>query len=112
MDEDGRGGTDRQVADAHRHRKRTVENVRWHCVLEGFEPAPNGKQRSRPPVPKRLNGKQEAQLIARMGGPSDLRTQIAARSTDVNPPQRGVEWRLKINAARRKLKAVYPRFNL
>ena len=109
MDEDGRGGTDRQVADAHRHRKRTVENVRWHCVLEGFEPAPNGKQRSRPPVPKRLNGKQE---IARMGAPSDLRTQIAAWSTDVNPPQRGVEWRLKINAARRKLKAVYPRFNL
>ena len=80
-------------------------------MLEGSDPAPNGKQRSRPTVPKRLNGKQEAQSIARMGAPSDLRTQIAARSTDVNPPQRGVEWRLKINAARRELKAVYPRFN-
>ncbi|MDE0625538.1 MAG: helix-turn-helix domain-containing protein [Bryobacterales bacterium] len=68
-DVDGPGWTDRQVADAYRCRTRTVENVRRRCVLEGFELALNGKQRSSPPVPKLLNGEQEAQLIALRLGP-------------------------------------------
>lgn len=68
-DGEGLGWTDRQIAEAHRCRTRTVENVRRRCVLEGFELALNGKQRSSPPVPKLLNGEQEAQLIALRLGP-------------------------------------------
>ncbi len=48
VDVDGPGWTDRQVAEAYRCRTRTVENVRRRCVLEGFEMALNGKQRSLP----------------------------------------------------------------
>ncbi len=69
VDVDGPGWTDRQVAEAYRCRTRTVENVRRRCVLEGFEMALNGKQRSSPPVPKLLNGEQEAQWIALRLGP-------------------------------------------
>ena len=48
----------------------------------------------------------------RIGELSELRTQIAAWSTDVNARQRGVERRMKIDDARCKLKAVYPRIML
>ena len=38
--------------------------------MDGFEQALNGKKRANPPVEKRLNGEQEAQLIAmRLGSP-------------------------------------------
>ena len=66
---DGPGWTDQKVAEAYRCRTRTVENVRRRCVLEAFELALNGKQRSSPPVPKLLYGEQEAQLIALRLGP-------------------------------------------
>ena len=49
VDADGPGWTDRQVADAFRCRVKTVENVRRRCVLEGFELALCGRQRSSPP---------------------------------------------------------------
>ena len=49
VDADGPGWTDRQVADAFRCRVKTVENVRRRCVLEGFELALRGRQRSSPP---------------------------------------------------------------
>ena len=45
----------------------------------------------------------------RIGELSELRTQIAAWSADLNARQRGVEWRMKIDDARCKLKAIYPR---
>ena len=45
----------------------------------------------------------------RIGDLETLRTEIAAWSTDVNTRQRGVDWRMKIGDARRKLKSVYPR---
>ena len=45
----------------------------------------------------------------RIGDLGELRTQIAAWSTDVNTRQRGVEWRMKIDDARCKLKSVYPK---
>ena len=48
---------------------RTVENTRRRCVLEGFEQALQGRQRSAPPVPKLLDGRREAQLIALRLGP-------------------------------------------
>ena len=37
-----------------------------------------------------------------------LRAEIAARATDGNERQRGVDWRMKIDDARRKHKSVYP----
>ena len=37
-----------------------------------------------------------------------LRAEIAAWSADVNSRQRGVDWQMKIDDARCKLKTVYP----
>ena len=69
-DADGPGWTDQQVADALSCRTKTVENIRQRCVLEGFERALERKRRAVPPVPKLLDGEQEAHIIAlRMGSP-------------------------------------------
>ena len=69
-DADGPAWTDERVADAFSCRTKTVENVRQRCVLEGFERALERKRRESPPVPKLLDGKQEAEIIAlRMGAP-------------------------------------------
>ena len=69
-DEDGPGWTDRQISEAYSCRRQTVENVRRRFVLEGFEVALERKRRATPPVPKRLDGEQEAQVIAlRLGAP-------------------------------------------
>ena len=43
----------------------------------------------------------------RIGGLETLRAEIAAWSADANTRQRGVDWRMKIDDARRKLKSVY-----
>lgn len=64
VDADGPGWTDRQVAHAFRCRVKTVENVRGRCVLEGFRLALCGRQHRGPPVPKLLEGEQEARVIA------------------------------------------------
>ena len=64
VDAEGPSWTDRQVATAYRCRTQTVENVRRRCVLEGFDLSLQGRQRSAPPVPKLLDGQQEAQVIA------------------------------------------------
>ena len=45
----------------------------------------------------------------RIGDLKTLRAEIAAWSKDVNTCQRGVDWRMKIGDARRKLKSVYPK---
>ena len=45
----------------------------------------------------------------RIGDLETLRAEIAAWSLDVNTRQRGVDWRMKIDDARRKLKSVYPK---
>lgn len=64
------GWTDEKVADAFNCRRQTVENVRKRLVECGFEQTLNGKQRAKPPVPKLLNGEQEAEIIAmRLGEP-------------------------------------------
>ena len=41
-----------------------------------------------------------------------LRAETAAWSTDVNATQRGVDWQMKIEDARCKLKSVYPKIEL
>ena len=45
----------------------------------------------------------------RIGDLETLQAEIAAWSKDVGTRQRGVDWRMKIGDARRKLKSVYPK---
>ena len=70
VDVAGPGWTDRAVAEAFHCRVETVENVRKRCVLEGFERALEGKQRPAGSVPKLLDGRQEAAVIALRLGPA------------------------------------------
>jgi hypothetical protein len=48
----------------------------------------------------------------RFGDVETLRAETAAWSTDVNATQRGVDWQMKIDDARCKLKSVYPKIKL
>lgn len=48
----------------------------------------------------------------RIGDLQTLRDRIAAWSKDVNQTQRGVDWQMKIDDARCKLKSVYPKIKL
>jgi len=48
----------------------------------------------------------------RFGAIANLRSEIAAWSSDVNDTQRGVDWQMKIGDARRKLKSLYPKIRL
>ncbi len=48
----------------------------------------------------------------RIGDIETLRNEIAAWSTDVNNAQRGVDWHMGIDDARRKLKSIYPQIKL
>ncbi len=48
----------------------------------------------------------------RVGDLKTLREQIRAWSNDVNKTQRGVDWQMKIDDARCKLKSVYPKIKL
>jgi hypothetical protein len=48
----------------------------------------------------------------RIGEIAELEDEIAAWSSDVNNRQRGVDWQLKIDEARCKLKSVYPQIKL
>ena len=44
----------------------------------------------------------------RLGDLETLCSEIAAWSTDVNRRQRGVDWQMDVDDARRKLKSIYP----
>lgn len=67
---EGPNWTDQEIADAFNCRPQTVENVRRRLVENGFEATLNGLKRSQPPTAKRLDGAQEAQVIAmRLGSP-------------------------------------------
>ncbi len=48
----------------------------------------------------------------RIGDIDTLRKETAAWSADVNATQRGVDWQMKIEDARFKLKSVYPKIKL
>jgi len=48
----------------------------------------------------------------RIGDLETLQREIGAWSTDVNATQRGVDWHMKIDDARCKLKSVYPKIRL
>jgi hypothetical protein len=69
-DADGPNWTDKRIAEAFSCRTKTVENIRQRLVTDGFEIALNGKKRDTPPRQKRLDGEQEAKVIAlRLGRP-------------------------------------------
>jgi len=68
-DADGPGWTDAEIADAFGCRTKTVENIREHFVVAGFEVTLQGKLRLEPRR-KLLDGEQEAKVIAmRLGSP-------------------------------------------
>jgi hypothetical protein len=47
----------------------------------------------------------------RIGSEEELREQATAWHEDINATQRGVEWQMRIDDARTKLKSVYPKIN-
>ena len=69
-DVNGLNWPDEKIAEAFFCRVQTVEKVRKKLVLEGFDAVLNRKKRVTPPTPKKLDGKQEAEIIAlRLGSP-------------------------------------------
>ena len=69
-DADGANWKDSQIAEAYGCSPQTVENVRRRFVMIGFEDTLNGVVRENPPTPKKLAGRQEAEIIAlRLGEP-------------------------------------------
>jgi hypothetical protein len=69
-DANGPNWKDGQIAEAYGCTPQTVENVRRRLVMNGFEKALNGLVRQDPPTPKKLDGRQEAEVIAlRLGDP-------------------------------------------
>jgi len=79
----GPAWTDRHLAEAFACRPKTVENIRHHFVLAGFEQALERKNRQTPPTEKTLDGAQEAKVIALRLGP---------------PPQGYGTWSLRLLA--------------
>ena len=69
-DANGPNWKDGLIAEAFNCSPQTVENVRKRFVMNGFEEAVNGVRRQTPPTPKKLDGRQEAEIIAlRLGVP-------------------------------------------
>lgn len=69
-DATGTNWADKRIAEAFDCRIKTVENIRQRLVEAGFEIALNGAKRQSRPTPKKLDGEQEAQVIAmRLGTP-------------------------------------------
>jgi hypothetical protein len=61
---DGPAWTDQQICNAFDVGRVTVERTRKALVLEGLPTALQRKAREHPPVPRKLDGSGEAQLIA------------------------------------------------
>ena len=69
-DADGPSWTDQDIAEAFSCRRKTVENIRQRLVTGGFTRTLYGEKPLLPPRQKRLDGEQEAQIIAlRLGQP-------------------------------------------
>lgn len=80
---DGSGWTDARIAEAFSCRRETVQRLRERFVVSGFQEALDGKKRAEPPTEKRLNGKEEAKIIATRLGP---------------PPKGYANWTLRLLA--------------
>lgn len=68
-DADGPAWTDAKIADAFFCRTKTVENLRRRFVERGFEQTLNRQKSSSAGAKKRLDGNQEAAIIALRLGP-------------------------------------------
>jgi hypothetical protein len=79
----GPAWTDARIAAAFSCRRQTVERIRQRLVESGFQETLDGKKRLHPPTPKRLDGEQEAKLIATRLGP---------------PPKGYANWTLRLLA--------------
>ena len=84
-DADGPHWADQEIAEAFSCRRQTVENIRQRLVTVGFTPTLYGERPQTPPHPKRLDGEQEAQIIALRLGP---------------PPPGFANWSLRLLAER------------
>lgn len=82
-DANGPAWTDAKIAEAVGCRTKTVENIRERLVSMGFEVTLNGKVHNQLRRPKRLDGKQEAKVIALRLGP---------------PPKGFANWTLRLLA--------------
>ena len=71
-DANGPNWTDKKIAEAFSCRTQTVENVRQRLVTVGAEITLHGENPQTPSRQKRLEGEQEAQIIAlRLGKPPE-----------------------------------------
>jgi transposase len=69
-DANGPNWKDGPISEAYDCSPQTVENVRRRFVTNGLEQVVNGVRRKSPPTPKKLDGRQEAEIIAlRLGVP-------------------------------------------
>lgn len=84
-DADGPAWTDRRIAEAFCCRTKTIENIRQRFVEQGFDETLERKKSPRPPVNKRLDGAQEAKVLATRLGP---------------PPKGYSNWTLRLLARR------------
>jgi len=72
--------TNEQIATRAGLTLRAISNIHKQLVTEGFEITLNRKKRRLPPVPKKLDGLQEAQIIAtRCGSPPEAPLQKILR---------------------------------
>ena len=79
-DANGPDWTNEQIAARTGLTVRTITNIRQQLVTEGFEVTMNRKQRRLPAVPQKLDGLQEAQVIAtRCGSPPEALLQKILR---------------------------------
>jgi hypothetical protein len=71
-DADGPNWTNEQIHELTGVTIQTIVNIRKQLVLEGFDVVLDRKKRRLPPIPKKLDGLQEAQIIAtRCGSPPE-----------------------------------------
>jgi transposase len=71
-DADGPDWTNEKIHELTGVSIQTIVNIRKQLVTEGLEVTLNRKKRRLPPVPKKLDGLQEAKLIAtRCGSPPE-----------------------------------------
>lgn len=82
-DASGPAWSDVRIAEAFGCRVSTIEKIRQRFVKSGFSETIEGKKRESPPVPKLLDGEQEAKVIATRLGP---------------PPEGYANWTLRLLA--------------
>jgi DNA-directed RNA polymerase sigma subunit (sigma70/sigma32) len=106
-DIEGSNWTDERIAEAFGCRTKTVENIRRRLVEKGFEETLNGALREKPPKEKRLDGEQEARVIAlRLGPPPKGYANWTLRLLSRKVVELGITDTLSHETVRRTLKKM------